>query len=365
VLALGTLFLFLVVLKKIPSWKTVTAFSLAIIGVGLPWFVLAWAVNGENFFYTFIVNHHIARFVTDLHHHSQPFWYYIPVLLAGFFPWVFFLFPAASDFLKRRKNSSDPLFRLALYLWLWAGVPILFFSASSAKLPGYILPSIPALALLVALEWRRCREDNVELLSGGVFQLVVLGMALVIGIALPLASRMEYGELEVGLVAGIPLLAGVAIGLWWGRKRLFDSSFIAFSGGIVLSLASLFAVGSPVLAKYHSTSELVQSVNPEISASQPLVQYRFFHHTAAYYTSGRVTPDSINDPGEMAEYIKSNPQADYYLLTTSHGLEEFQALPGTEISGPVGKLYILRLWNGDGQLAQRIEEFSGIFKPGS
>ena len=353
-LALGTLFIYLAFLRRFPSGKVCSVFLMVIAAVGLPWFILAWIANGENFFYTFIVNHHIARFVTDLHHHSQPFWYYLPVLLGGFSPWVFFLFPAAKAFLKRGRDFSDPRYRLGLFLWLWAGVPLLFFSASSAKLPGYILPALPALALLVALEWRRYREGQEEFLSGNIMQFVVLGVVLVLGVGLPLATRMEYGNLETGLVAALPLVSGVVIGIWWGRRRVIDSAFIAFSGGIVLSLAGLFAIGSPVLARYHSTAELVQSVNPEISRSEPLVQYRFFHHTAAYYTSSRVTPDSINNPGEMIEYIRRNPQEVYYLLTTSHGLEEFQDLEGTEISGPVGKLYILKLWNGDGQLAGRI-----------
>ena len=76
--------------------------------VALPWFVLVWIANGTNFFLTFIVNHRIARFVTDLHHHSQPFWYYIPVLLIGFFPWVFFLFPSFLEFLARKRDLSGP-----------------------------------------------------------------------------------------------------------------------------------------------------------------------------------------------------------------------------------------------------------------
>ena len=61
-----------------------------------PWLGLAWMANGENFLITFLVNHHLARYVSDLHHHSQPFWYYLPVLLAGFFPWFTFL-PAAAE----------------------------------------------------------------------------------------------------------------------------------------------------------------------------------------------------------------------------------------------------------------------------
>ena len=354
VLAGGTLFVYLLVLRRFPSGKVFAAFTAVMTAVALPWFVLVWIANGNNFFLTFIVNHHIARFVTDLHHHSQPFWYYIPVLLIGFFPWVFFLFPSFREFLTGKRDLSEPVYRLRLFLWLWAAVPLAFFSFSSAKLPGYILPSLPALALLASLEWTRCQEGKARLLPGRFFQFSLVCTSLVLGIGLPVASYMEYGRIDVGLSAGIPILAGNLAGIWWGRKGLVNNSFFAISGGMVLAMAALFAVGSPVLGRYHSTAELVGSVSSEISEREPLVQYRFFHHTAIYYAYGQITPGAIGNPQGLIEYIDSHPQEAYLLLTTSHGLEEFQTLPGTEVHGPVGKLYILKLANLDKLLAERI-----------
>lgn len=357
VLAAGTLFIYLMILRRFPSRKIFLGFVLVLTAVALPWFILVWIANGENFFLTFIVNHHIARFLTDLHHHSQPFWYYIPVLFLGFFPWVLFLFPAARDFLRRNWELTCPEFRLRLFLWLWALIPLLFFSASSAKLAGYILPSMPPVALLVSLEWKRYQEESPKILPGRSIQFLLVTIAVVLAVGFPVAAKLEYGRIDVGLAAGIPLLAGIILGVWRGRKRLVTSSFLAIAGGMIISMSALFAVGSPVFARYHSTAELVGSVDHEISARQPLVLYRFFHHTAVYYTEGRITPDSLNSPQEMMEYIKRHPQDTYILLTTGHGLEEFHALQGTEVTGPVGKLYILKLRNQDQKLAQRIKGY--------
>ena len=354
VLAVGTLVVYLLILRRYPSRKIFWAFSVVMAGLSLPWFILAWAVNGENFFLTFIVNHHIARFVTDLHHHSQPVWYYIPVLILGFFPWIFFLIPAARDFFKRDWRLSIQDFRLRLFLWLWAMIPILFFSASSAKLAGYILPSIPPLALLVSLEWKRHIEDSTASFPGRFTRISMLVITAVLAVCLPAATYLEYRQAGIGLAAGVPVLAGVLLSVWWGRKGLVTSSFLAISGGIILAVSALFAIGSPVFSRYHSTEELVSYVDQEISVQQPLVQYRFFHHTAVYYSGGRITPDSLNSPREMAEYIEKHPQDSYVLLTTRHGVEEFGLLYGTEITGPVGKLYILKLQNHDGMLTRRI-----------
>ncbi len=320
VLAVGTLFIYMLILRRFPAAKIIVGFTLVIAAVGLPWFILAWVANGDNFFLTFIVNHHIARFLTDLHHHSQPFWYYIPILLLGFFPWVFFLFPAARNFLKRKRDLTRPEFRLRLFLWIWALLPILFFSASSAKLPGYILPSFPPLALLVSLEWKRQQEEGLKSIPGRFIQLLLVVFALLLAVGFPLAARLEYGSFDIGLAAGIPLLAGIILSVWWSRKHLVASSFLALAGGMIISMSALFAVGAPVLGQYYSTAELVSSVDQQISARHPLVLYRFFHHTALYYSGGRITPDSLNSPQEMAAYVEKHPQVTYILLTTRRSL---------------------------------------------
>ncbi len=354
VLGAGTILVYLLILRRVPTVKILLAFFLVLAAVSLPWFILVWIANGENFFLTFIVNHHIARFVTDLHHHSQPFWYYVPVLVFGFFPWFFFLFPAARDFLREKKDVSSPEFRLRLFLWLWALIPLVFFSASAAKLAGYILPSIPAMALLVSLEWMRYRDNHRLFAKGVTLQVLLASFALLLAAGFPVGAKLEYGQFEFGLAAGIPLAAGILLGLWWGRKGAIPIAFMAIAGGMIVSMAALFAVGSPVIAEYHSTAGLVSTVDNEISEQRPLVQYRFFHHTAIYYTGGRITPASLNSPLEMADYIGKHPQEEYFLLTTRHGWEEFHGIQGTEIIGSAGKLYILKLRNQDRKLAERI-----------
>lgn len=353
-LGLATAAIYLFLIRRGPSRRVGVVFFLVLASLSLPWFVLVWLANEENFFFTFILNHHIARFVTDLHHHSQPFWYYLPVLLGGFFPWIFFIFPAGRDFFRRGRGWPDQESRLRLYLWIWAVFPFVFFSASSAKLPGYILPIIPSLALLVSLEWKRYISHLERWAGSFALQAALVIFASFLGVGLAVGAEMEYGRIDVGLAVGIPLVAGVLLGIWWGRKKVVLNSFLALSGGMIIAMSALFAVGSPVVARYHSTAELVGMVDEQVSDLNPLVQYRFFHHTAIYYTGGEITPDSVNSPAEMAAYIKRKPQDEYLLLTTRHGWEEFHDLPGTEVIGPVGKLFVLKLCNQDRELADRI-----------
>jgi 4-amino-4-deoxy-L-arabinose transferase-like glycosyltransferase len=131
----------------------------------LPWY-LTVQHKVPQFFRVFFVEHNLERFGTNLYQHSQPFWYYIPVFLLATIPWTLFAVPALIDAgrngWKRWRANSQPIDGepttvdaadddgLPSFLFIWIVVPIIFFSISRAKLPGYILPSIPAAALLTA-----------------------------------------------------------------------------------------------------------------------------------------------------------------------------------------------------------------------
>ncbi|MGZ4868374.1 MAG: glycosyltransferase family 39 protein [Candidatus Angelobacter sp.] len=136
---------------------SVTGFLL-FAAIVLPWY-LAVQHKVPQFFRVFFVEHNLERFGTNLYQHSQPFWYYIPVFLMAALPWTFFALPAMVEagrnaFTRWRANAEPPAVHtddgLPSFLFIWIVVPIVFFSISRAKLPGYILPAIPAAALLTA-----------------------------------------------------------------------------------------------------------------------------------------------------------------------------------------------------------------------
>jgi 4-amino-4-deoxy-L-arabinose transferase-like glycosyltransferase len=121
--------------------------------VALPWYVVC-AVRNPDFLRTFLFLHNVQRFLTPVFEHRQPFWFFIPILLLGLFPWTALLLPALADSLRLwRKGSwqNSPGFFFAC----WAIFPVFFFSASQSKLPGYVLPAIPPLVLLLARAFAR------------------------------------------------------------------------------------------------------------------------------------------------------------------------------------------------------------------
>jgi 4-amino-4-deoxy-L-arabinose transferase-like glycosyltransferase len=114
----------------------------------LPWYILC-ARRNPDFFRVFIIEHNFNRFLTPQFQHVQPVWFYIPILLIAFLPWSLALFWSllfgALRYLPSRRPSPPTLLFLS-----WSLVCLLFFSLSKSKLPGYILPAIPTIGVLLA-----------------------------------------------------------------------------------------------------------------------------------------------------------------------------------------------------------------------
>ena len=115
--------------------------------VGLPWY-LSVQLRNPQFFRVFLLEHNLARFGTNMFHHPEPFWYYIPVTLLGWVPWAVFVISALLFAIRSaRKRNADSL---NIFLMIWIVVVVGFFSISKSKLPGYILPAIAPGILLLA-----------------------------------------------------------------------------------------------------------------------------------------------------------------------------------------------------------------------
>jgi 4-amino-4-deoxy-L-arabinose transferase-like glycosyltransferase len=138
----------------------------------LPWYILC-SLRNPTFFRVFIIEHNFKRYLTPEFQHIQPFWFYVPVLLVCFVPWIFWLIWTLWDGL-RNLVSSLPNAPVVILLATWSGFCFVFFSISKSKLPGYILPAVPPLGSLLAHRFIRAPKNpkRVALL------LVVFGCAL-------------------------------------------------------------------------------------------------------------------------------------------------------------------------------------------
>jgi len=178
----------------------------------------------------------VARFLTPSLEHVQPFWFYVPVLLAGLFPWT-----PLFALLFRRRLYEDARMRL-LVGWVLYG--LIFFSAARNKLPGYLLPLLPAVAIVLAAALERVKGREYWLASCAVLLM-----------ALPTVAAMLPGALVSGLrrtpvavsPAGLIFLAAAGVVWWLARTRSAEWGVLAIALAAGLAIVYMKYDTYPVL----------------------------------------------------------------------------------------------------------------------
>jgi 4-amino-4-deoxy-L-arabinose transferase-like glycosyltransferase len=301
--------------------------------VMLPWYVAVQLRNPE-FFRVFILEHNLARFSENLYHHRQPFWFYLPVFLLAMMPWTLVFIVAVIEHARRlwlegnqaflRPEDSWPAFLL-----IWMLAPILLFSASQSKLPGYILPAVPAGALLVAeyLAARRRERARLSLPFAAAHGLVCGGLIFV---ALSAASvavnhRLLWG---IGAYADAAIAAvfalGIATALMTGAGlRLFGRATVFAA---VLSVAAVIRFAAPVIDATQSARPIAESILFFSKEPVPIGLYhihRVLEYGLEFY---------LNRPAE--KYEGGNIPSAAHVLVAAQGTESevSQLVPGRRVS---------------------------------
>jgi len=224
--------------------------------VSLPWYV-AVEMRNPQFFREFIVEHNLARFSTNLYHHPEPFWYFLPVTALALVPWTVFVIAAFAEsgrswWAERKSAAIEPNLELQfnLFACIWLIVPVVFFSLSQSKLPGYILPAVPAGSALLAEYLRRrlkCEEP--------VSKWLAVLHALVAAAPIVPALLIAYVVTEHRLPAGRPMLLALAIAFVLcaaialtlvSRLRLRMLRFITLIP-VVLTVAAVLKLGATAI----------------------------------------------------------------------------------------------------------------------
>lgn len=183
---------------------------LLFLALALPWHILASLRNPE-FFDFYIVHEQILRFLTTVHKRAQPFWFFVPIILVGLFPWVGFLPKALKETYTSLKEKS-PTYLSDSFLVVWIIFITLFFSASSSKLIPYIVPIFPALALLLAKTVVQAwHTNNFKAFNASLWGF--RGLALLLIIAAPIAL---YHEEQLDNILITPYAAMTVFALVFG-----------------------------------------------------------------------------------------------------------------------------------------------------
>lgn len=315
----GIVFWFIVLSRRWRLFREMQLVPGALLFTALvvPWF---WAVQARfgEFLHWFVVDQHLARYVAEKAEHEKAFWFFVPVVLGGFFPWIIYLFAlrrrdrdAAPDPPGGRAGQRD--FRL--YLWLWFGVIFLFFSAGKGKLISYVLPLYPPLAMLVTQVLGRAwtgpgdaarRVRAASLAIGAVFLVLAPLAWLGLSRAIRRDGRLDMDALWIYPAAfGVVFLAAGLATLALAAARRLRA---AFAVQAVAMAATFFVLLQAIVAAEPLTGArpLVRALGRELKAGDLVVLHRLPQPSVEFYLHR--TPTLVAFAGEYRFGMRIAPR---------------------------------------------------------
>ena len=331
-------------------WRDCLIGTAVFLTVAGAWYVPVTMRHGWPFIQEFFIRHHFERYTTNEFGHPQPFYFFLLVAIAGAFPWSFFLIPAVARLrsLKPRNAGRDSLIVLA---WIWTLLPLLFFSFSGSKLPGYILPISPAIAIIIGAEIERVwNGDRARVLK--LAQWMTALCVLSIGIGLVIFARREAVSLvgSAGPLLFLPLMIAVlsVVALGAGKRRWF----VASSAAVVLSAILCTVVNLlPTLRDEVSLKPLSLDAAAALRPGEKICFYLKKDFAAVFYSEGRVLCSPRR--GETFYALHQDMLADalagepsLIVITDSHWLAglEGDSRFETESIATQGESLALRVW---------------------
>jgi len=250
--------------------------------IAAPWYVLVTLRNGKPFLDDFFWKHHFGRFVSGALLHGQPFWFYVPVLLAGLFPWI----PMVALLFSRRLYRD----RRAQFLLAWFAWGFLFFSASRNKLPGYLLPLLPAVAALlgIAIAQAQARSPKMMLLLAA--SAALLGLVPALSDALPrlLVVGISRTQFHLAGIWVIPAAALAVLCALFERTARRDAAVGLVALSVTISVVALAWRVYPLLDQELSGRPLWLAQGQPITCVPPTNRSR---RDSIRYYAGQNLPD--------------------------------------------------------------------------
>jgi 4-amino-4-deoxy-L-arabinose transferase-like glycosyltransferase len=296
--------------------------AVAVVGiVALPWYIAVGLRTDGLWLEGFLGQHNVGRFLKPLEGHGGPIFYYLGAIAVGFFPWSIFL-PLGLFQLWRRLREARSWSAGDLFLACWAGTYIGFFSLASTKLPSYILPAYPALALLTArgIEGWLANPQAVPrwLLRVACGTLAAVGIGL-LGAAPYAARHLLQDEARLGWVGLVPLVGAIVMG-WCLEHAQPRRAATAFSIAAILFVTTLFGGAAVQVSDYQTSADLMQLVHTASPDTADIGSFGYFRPSLAFYA--REPVKRLKSAAQVVEFLKSSNSA--YLVIRDRNLPDLQ-----------------------------------------
>mgnify|MGYP002623585642 CR=1 FL=1 len=307
-------------LKTCWSMRPLTAIGV-VLAVAGPWYFWVGLRTDGAWLQGFFLEHNFGRATQTFEGHGGTFLFYPVSVLAGCFPWSILL-PAGLAATAQRIRGRNVWLMSDLLGACWAGVTMGLFTLAKTKLPSYITPAYPALAMMIGVYvvlWIRApRRVNVWTPRLAFAALAIAGIG--IGIALPLAAR-EFlaGEIWLGTIALIPL-AAAACGFDLARQQKPRAAAACLAASAALLLIAGFAIVGPVVSQHQPIVRALQRI--EAASSEAKIASHRSHEPSWVFYAGRPIPViGTQQPQNAGEFLRD---PDAFLITNDRAIDNLQ-----------------------------------------
>ncbi|MBI5235722.1 MAG: glycosyltransferase family 39 protein [Deltaproteobacteria bacterium] len=300
--------------------------------ITVPWFAAEFHVNGWEWVNAFIMKHHVQRYSDVISSHSGPVYFYLGVLIVGFFPWVGLLPQGIVKAVKERSNHENALLLLSA---IWFVFVLVFFSIARTKLPNYIFPLFPAGAILASMAVVDLIERPRFAKRYGLY--LSAGIAFIIGVALFVLPYMN-----VRMDVPLPSIVFSGLGLLFVLASLFlisacrsSSPLTGLAGAAGATVAVIIVLrlmaAAPVNAQLQKDLYVLSKRATRCGTSARLVAYELNKPSIAFYAGKKAT--RINKGAEIEALLESGPLALITEKSRENVLERFDELEAIETQG--------------------------------
>ena len=335
--------------RRLLDWRLLTG-MLAFGIVTVPWYAWVGAETRGSYLIEFFLKHNVNRYTNSMEGHAGNPAYYLLVLVVGLAPWSVFLGLAFWYSVKFPRVSTSPCSRGGLvdttrpvterhsitFLWCWIIVYFAFFSLSKTKLPNYILPIYPAIALLTGRFLEQWRRGDVRppawMLHAAPVCLALIGLGLIL--ALPMigveSSGFGRGRVFPGVgkwaFLGIVPLIGAIVSWRYLRREQRTGVISGFVGSAALFLALLASGGASALESYKAPRELVHEIPIDLTSNEVRIgAYQYFQPSLVFYCRREVY--KLSNDNAMLEFL--NCPLPSFLFLPADSWEQMKSLAPT------------------------------------
>lgn len=301
----AVLVLYTVLARDWAIWRRLHLLAglLLFFAITVPWFVLVSLRNPE-FAWFFFVHEHLQRFTSNVHHRAGPLFYFVPILALGLMPWLGTLPQAMWN--ARRDSAAG--FQPKILLGTWAVFIFVFFSVSGSKLPSYILPIFPALALLIGCHLQQAGRRSVTISAGMLALFAAVGLALLPKVAAMASNAFEaplYREYGwwVGVTAALTLVGSLAA-MWQARRSVQAGMLMLAITGFMSG--QMLMLGHEPMGRYAAGVAHLPALEAELTPQTPLYIVGRYEQSLPFYLGRTMT--MVQHADELEFGLQQQPE---------------------------------------------------------